>query len=86
MLIGADAAIAWRRELGHGDLAGRPLVKDGAALLLHASGGLSRISLADGAEAGYADLGQSAVAGPVPLGERVVVAAPDGALIVVNRP
>jgi hypothetical protein len=86
MLIGADAAIAWRRELEHGELAGTPLVKDGVALVLHAAGGLANINLSDGAETGYVDLGQSAVAGPVPLGERVVVAAPDGALLVVNRP
>jgi outer membrane protein assembly factor BamB len=86
MLIGATGAIAWRRELDHGDLAGRPLVKDGAALVLHAAGGLSNIALSDGSETGFADLGQSVVAGPVPLGERVVVAAPDGALLVVNRP
>jgi outer membrane protein assembly factor BamB len=86
LLIGADAAIVWRREPEHGELAGRPLVKDGAALMIHAQGGLAQINLASGAETGYAEIGQSAVAGPVPLGERVVVAAPDGALLVVNRP
>jgi hypothetical protein len=86
LLIGADAAIAWRRELVHGELAGKPLVQDGAALVVHAQGGLAQINLADGAETGYAEIGQSAAAGPVPLGERVVVVAPDGALLVVNRP
>lgn len=86
LLIGVDAAVAWRRDLEHGQLAGKPLVKNGAALVVYAQGGLALVNLADGAEQGYAEIGQSAVAGPVPLGERVVVVAPDGALLVVNRP
>jgi hypothetical protein len=84
--IGADGEIAWRRDLAHGELAGQPLVDGAAALLLHTQGGLSQINLADGAETGFVEFGQPAVAGPVRLGPRVVVTAPDGTLVVVNRP
>jgi hypothetical protein len=86
MLVDAEGAIRWRRPLEHGELGGTPLVINGAALVLHVAGGLSRVNLADGAEASYTDLGQPAVAGPVALGEPVVVAAPDGTLLVVNQP
>lgn len=86
MMVGRDGAIAWRRELKHGALAGQPLVTGADALLLHAAGGLSKINVADGSEAGFVEIGQPATAGPTPLGERVVVVAPDGALLVVNRP
>ena len=86
MLIGADGAIRWRRAIEHGQLGGRPLVTGGGALLLHVAGGLENVNLADGAATGYADVGQPAIAGPVALGERVVVAAPDGSMLVVNRP
>jgi hypothetical protein len=86
MFVADDMAIRWRRELLHGELGGRPLAADGAVILLHVEGGLSRVALSDGAEAGFADIGQPAEAGPVPLGERVIVTAPDGALVVVNRP
>jgi outer membrane protein assembly factor BamB len=86
MMVGPDSAFRWRRKIEHGDLAGQPLLDGGNVLLLHANGGLSQVTLSDGAEAGYAAVGQPAVAGPVPLGGRVIVAAPDGALLVVNRP
>jgi outer membrane protein assembly factor BamB len=86
MLVGADGAVKWRHAGEHGALSGKPLVDGPSAIVLHGEGGVSRINLADGTEAGYAELGQPAVAGPVALGERLVVAAPDGALLVVNRP
>jgi hypothetical protein len=53
-------------------------------VLLHVEGGLARVNLADGAEASYTDLGQPAAAGPVALGERWMVGAADGTLLVVN--
>jgi outer membrane protein assembly factor BamB len=86
VMISPEATIAWRQELRHGELAGRPLVRNGAALVLHAAGGLSSIRLADGGEQGFVELGQPATAGPVPLGERVIVAGADGALVVANPP
>jgi hypothetical protein len=85
IMTGPDGAIRWRRALDHGALGGKPLA-DGATALVLFGAGVARVNLADGAEAGYAELGQPAIAGPIALGERIVVAAPDGALLVVNRP
>jgi hypothetical protein len=81
-----DGAIRWRQPLKHGALGGTPLVDGDHAFLLCPNGGVARIALADGAEAAYSELGQPAVAGPVAFGPRLVVAAPDGTLIIVNRP
>ena len=86
LLVGGDGAIRWRRALAHGPLAGKPLNDESSVLVVHQDGGLERISLADGAEAAFEELGQPAAAGPALLGERVVVVTPDGALLVVNRP
>jgi outer membrane protein assembly factor BamB len=86
MRIGPAGEPQWRRPLEHGALAGKPLIDGDSVLALHSAGGVSRINLADGAETGYSDIGQSAIAGPIALGERLVVAASDGALLVVNRP
>jgi hypothetical protein len=86
MLVAPDGAIRWRRPVEHGPLGGTPLIVDSHAFALHPSGGLSRINLADGAEQSFTDLGQPAVAGPVAYGERLIVSAPDGTLLVVNRP
>jgi hypothetical protein len=83
-LVNSEDAIAWRRELKHGPLGGQPLFAGGAALLLHVEGGLERVNLADGAEASYLDLGQPAGAGPVAFGERWMVAAADGTLLVIT--
>ena len=84
--VGADGAIRWRRPLEHGQLAGEPLVASGEAVLLHSVGSIERVALADGAEAAHAEFGQPAVAGPVAFGPRLVVAAADGTLLVLDRP
>ncbi|MCC6493953.1 MAG: PQQ-like beta-propeller repeat protein [Pirellulales bacterium] len=86
MMAGPDGAIRWRQKLAHGELAGEPLTEDDSALVLYGSGGLARIRLADGAEAAFVVLDQPAIRGPVPFGPRLILTAPDGALLVVNRP
>ena len=85
-LVAADGTIAWRRAFEHGALAGTPLVAADSALVLHSAGGLAKVSLADGAEQAYVDLGQPVAAGPAAFGPRVVLAAPDGALLIINSP
>jgi hypothetical protein len=62
------------------------LVDGDQAFLLSPTAGIARISLNDGAEQSFAKLGQPAVKGPVAFGPRLIVAAPDGTLLVVNRP
>jgi hypothetical protein len=86
LAVGGDGAIRWRQPLKHGELGGTPLVDGDHAFLLFRDGGVARIALADGAEAAYAELGHPGVAGPVAFGPRLVIAAPDGTLIIVNRP
>ncbi len=86
MMVDGDGAVRWRRTVKHGALSGKPLAEGATALVLHGEGGVSQINLAEGKEAGFVELGQPAIVGPLVLGERLVVAAPDGALLVVNRP
>jgi len=86
LFVEGDGKIRWRQDLKHGACAGKPLVVDGAVFVLDRQGGVARIALADGVEAGYAATGQPAMAGPVALGERLLIATADGALVVVNRP
>jgi hypothetical protein len=85
-MVGADGAVRWRQPLSHGELGGALLVDGDNAFLLFPNSGLARISLRDGAEAAFVDLGQPAVEGPVAFGPRIVASAPDGALVIVNRP
>lgn len=84
--IAADGAVRWRQPLQHGQLGGEPIVAGGAAIVLCPAGGVARISLADGAEGAYVQLGQPVVAGPTALGQRLVLGAADGTLLIVNRP
>ncbi|HYO24967.1 MAG TPA: PQQ-binding-like beta-propeller repeat protein, partial [Lacipirellulaceae bacterium] len=86
MLISQEGAVRWRRPLAHGPLSGKPLVAASGIFTLSGGGGIARIDPADGTEVGFADLHQPATVGPVPLGERLLVAGPDGGLMVVNRP
>jgi outer membrane protein assembly factor BamB len=86
ILVGPDGAVKWRQPLKHGEPGGRPLVDGAAVLLLVPSAGVARVSLADGAEQGWAELGQPALAGPVAFGPRLVASAADGTILVVNRP
>jgi hypothetical protein len=85
LMVGVDGAVKWRQPLAHGNIGGRPLLLDGHVCLLHPQG-ISKVSLSDGAEAGYIEIGQSLSAGPVAFAGRVVVAAADGTLLVVNSP
>jgi outer membrane protein assembly factor BamB len=86
LLFVAGGGVRWRQPVAHGALAGEPLAAGGTALVLHNSGRLSTINLTDGAETSFVEVGKPAIAGPVALGERVIVVAPDGTMLVVNRP
>jgi hypothetical protein len=86
LLVGVDGAIKWRQPLKHGTPAGAPLLENTSMLVLYPGAGVARINLADGVEQAVADLGQPAVAGPVAFGQRLLVSASDGTLLVVNRP
>lgn len=83
--IDPSGEIAWRRPLP-AELAEGVLVEDDAVWVLEPAGALVQIDLGDGSERARIELGEPAVAGPKPFGPRLIVAAPDGALLVVDRP
>lgn len=85
LLVGVDGAVKWRQPLAHGAVGGAPLLADGHAFLLHPVG-ISKVNLADGSDAGFVDVGQNLAAGPVAFAGRLVAAAADGTLLVVNQP
>lgn len=85
VMVGVDGAVKWRRPLAHGKIGGEPLLADGQVYLLHAIG-VSKVALTDGAEAGFVEIGQTLSAGPVAFAGRLVVAASDGTLVVVDLP
>jgi hypothetical protein len=86
VLVGHDGAVRWRHPLKHGDLGGIPLADGKDAYLLYPTAGLARVSLGDGVETAFVELGQPVVAGPVSFGPRLVLSAADGTLLIVNRP
>ena len=85
VLAAPGKGVAWRQPLTQ-QLVDAPLLNGGDAWLLMPEGALVRVSLADGSEAGRIELGEPAVAGPTLLGNRLVVAAPDGSLLIVDQP
>jgi hypothetical protein len=85
LMVGVDGAVKWRQPLAHGKVGGAPLAADGHVYLLHPLG-ISKVALGDGAEANFVEVGQTLSAGPVAFAGRLVVAAADGTLLVVNSP
>ncbi len=84
--VDGQGQIAWRKPLTHGQPSGKPLADGDAALVLWQQGGLSRIALQDGSESAHVQFEQPTVAGPLAFGGRLILAASDGTLLVVNRP
>jgi hypothetical protein len=86
LLVGADGAIRWRRAMKRGQPTGTPRADAAAVFVLYQSGGVARLNLADRADAALIESAEPAVAGPVAFGQRLVISAHDGTLLVVNRP
>lgn len=84
--LDAAANVVWRQSLAHGPPAGEPIAHQGGVIILWQRGGLSRLQLSDGNEAGHAPLPQPVIAGPVPFGKRLVVSSYDGTLLIVDHP
>jgi len=81
-----QAAIAWRQPLAHGRPVGMPVAGEDTLFIAWQSGGLSKLSSADGVETGHIQLESPVVAGPVALGKRFILSSPNGTLFVVDRP
>ncbi|MCI0332062.1 MAG: PQQ-binding-like beta-propeller repeat protein [Planctomycetes bacterium] len=86
MAIASDGQIAWQAPLEHGDLAGAPLAQQDSLLIAYRKGIVERRSLADGKPLAAKDVEQSLASGPALFLQRLVVAANDGTILVVDRP
>ena len=79
--------LLWSAELPEGPLVGRPRVLGGNQLLLAFEQGLLlAMDLPDGGRAWTLETGQTLESGPEPLGERLVVGAADGTLLLYTIP
>jgi outer membrane protein assembly factor BamB len=67
-------------------LAGPPLVVGEQVYVASQDGTVLKLSLADGSEQGRIDAGEPIAAGPVLLNNRLVVAAEDSTLLVLETP
>jgi len=81
-----QAKILWRQTFARGRPTGQPIARKDGLLLVWQQGGISRIQLSGGEETAYVPLPQPVVAGPVPFGERLIVSAYDGTLLIIASP
>lgn len=84
--LDASAAPQWQVPLDHGQPAGPPLAADGAIVIAFRNGVVQKLDLATGNEIAGVDTEQSLASGPVRLQQRLVLAAHDGTLLVVDEP
>ncbi|MEX0610987.1 MAG: hypothetical protein WD229_02600, partial [Pirellulales bacterium] len=84
--VSPSGEIAWQVAIEHGDLAGAPLVTEGTVLLAYRAGIIERRSLADGKPLAATDVEHPLATGPVRFLQRLVLAANDGTLLVIDQP
>jgi len=86
--FGEDGKPAWPQpaKLDHGPLAGRPLLAGNGLLLACAGGVVSRIDASTGQQTATLDVGRPLGAGPVLLGEQLLLVGHDGTLYLVKSP
>ncbi len=76
-----QGAAAWSIPWPHGKLAGQPLSRAAEWILVSRQGRAFGLNPTDGSLNWQVDLGQPCAAGPVQIGDRLAVAAHDGALL-----
>jgi outer membrane protein assembly factor BamB len=86
MCLNDKQELVWQVELKQGALSGTPLVAGDGILVSTRSGRLCRLAIASGEELAVLDLGEPVAAGPVAFGERLLLAAKGGSLLVVAKP
>lgn len=84
--INGQGQLAWQVPLTVAKLVGAPLVDNGATVVASQSGVIVKIDLSNGSELGRVHAGEPIASGPVMLNNRVVVAARDSSLLVVESP
>ncbi len=85
-MVAADGSLAWNEPIEKREPVGAPLTSGGNLLIAYRGGLCERRALADGALAGNLDVAQSIDAGPVAFAGRLVLAAHDGTLLIVDQP
>jgi len=83
--LGQTGQLLWRVAMEHGSLAGNPIVVDERIVLASTSGTVWSIDAGNGETTGSVSIGQPLATGPVVFGQRLIVAAHDGTLLVLNR-
>lgn len=84
--VAADGQVLWKQPLNYGPPQGAPLATDDGMFVTWQKGGVSRIDPASGDFGEAIQLQQPAVTGPVAFGPRLLLAAPDGTLLILDRP
>jgi hypothetical protein len=86
LLISLAGDIKWKVPLEKREPTGVPLIDGENIFVAWQMDGVSRINLANGTIAGTTALDQAVLAGPVPFASRLILAAADGTILVINRP
>lgn len=86
LAVSPTGEVKWQVSLEHGQLAGPPLVQPEGVLLAYRKGILERRALADGKPLATLNVEQPLATGPVAFLQRIVAAAADGTLLVVDQP
>jgi hypothetical protein len=86
MAISATGEVVWKIQTEHGDLTGAPLALADSMIVAYKKGIIERRSLSDGNPVGARDVEHPIASGPVPFLQRLVLAANDGTLLVVDEP
>jgi outer membrane protein assembly factor BamB len=76
----------WQVGLAYGPLSGPPLVVDGTWVLASTRGVVWTVNSADGQELAHVELGQPLASGALALGDQLLLAGHDGALLKIARP
>ena len=86
ILISSAGEVVWSMKIEHGDLAGEPLSEQDSVLVAYKKGIIERRAMGDGAALAAKDLEHPLASGPVRFQQRLVFAAHDGTLLVVDGP
>lgn len=84
--IAAAPKVVWQADLGASGAIGEPLVLDDGVVVASPEGVLRTLALTDGSVRSSLDVGQPIGTGTSAYGTRLLVAAADGTVLVINQP
>ncbi|MCA9239017.1 MAG: PQQ-binding-like beta-propeller repeat protein [Planctomycetales bacterium] len=74
----------WRKPIRASDLIGEPLIQSDSITVAFGSGNVARFGLSSGEDIATTDVGQRLATGPTSFGQGMLLATPDGAVVVVR--